>query len=146
MLHYINDECIVVGEIDLTVFIRDLVSFVNEKNIGDLNLQNKVGNCFICVYGNEGPVPHFHIKSKRTKDFECCIEIYNERYFDHGSKTSHLNGFQLEILDNWLRLQSKYDISKSNWQYICFLWKQNNGPLVEGIKERKDQPDYKKTV
>ena len=58
---------LLIGEIEFT-------DSVNEVSVGRPNL-DKFGTCKIYVYGNEGPVPHFHLE-KSNGEVICCICIF----------------------------------------------------------------------
>lgn len=102
--------------------------------------KKKILNYQIFVYNNEGPIPHFHVidlsGNNRYKDV--CICIYSANYFSHGKHNDILNNKELKILDNFLRVSMGEKIT--NWDYISFVWKNNNPEMV------KKYPNFYKTI
>jgi len=101
----------------------------------------------IYVYGGERDIPHFHV-IKPADNFECCVCIYEPKYFDHEGKTSMLNSKERKILNEFLKATSKINRGFSNWQAIEFLWNYANLKKGETPKQstKSQQPDYTKMV
>lgn len=121
--------------------------FLAEMSPGSVPLSNRIGFCDIQVWNNEGPIPHFHIISKNNINWECCIEIFNAKYFKHGSKQGTLTTKQLKILNDWLK-EPCYDDgirADSRWDMIKYFWKAQGNPM-KFVRENSTQPDYTKTV
>ena len=136
-----NYKAVEVGTIDLSD-----ISIISEMSPGNVGLSGKLGLCKLEVYPNEGQIPHFHIISKNNIKWECCIEIYNPKYFSYGSKIGKLTNKQLKILDSWLRDISKKDIFSfgvTNWQTICMIWEFQGNPNTN-VPKNPIQPDYTK--
>lgn len=123
--------------------IVDLGVIIDEAN-AEAKLKD-IGVCEIVVHGSEGPVPHFHLKSKSSK-FETCIRIDKADYFLHGKYKDKLtNSTQKKVLDQVLRSTAivKDSILKEDatvWDTVCLSWKLASNP--EYIKFPKHQPDY----
>ena len=102
---------------------------------------NSIGECKVYVYGDEGPIPHFHIISKNG-NFKCCVCIYESLYFNHGYKTDTLNANQRKNLNEWLKEKHK-TLNNTNWEVIKFLWDSNNEENKKyKIYKSNTQPDY----
>lgn len=137
-------NAIYVGTIDLDK------GFINEDNVGNVNL-GLLGLCSVIIRSNDpGNVPHFHIIS--TKGIEICVCIYSNQYFNHGYYTAQFsNSLQKKNLNDWLSIVRPFThdtkiaktITKSNWQHIRFLWNKYN-PDCKFPDELKCQyqPDY----
>lgn len=105
----------------------------------------KVGICEVQVYSGEGQVPHFHIVKNNGKEKDCCVCIYTNTYFDHGTHVDLLNNNQLQQLNKWLNEPNKINKSMSNWNYIVLLWEKNNPDcLFDQALKVTQQPDYSK--
>ena len=126
-------EELLIGEIDFGNEILD------EQKLGDVNLKSKLGTCGIYVYNNEGPIPHFHIKSKNN-DLECCVEIYRPLYFNHGSKQGKLNNKQCELLDEWLN-KKVFPFNITNWESISLSWDNSQNPSTN-VPVNRVKPNY----
>ena len=127
------------GTVELTSIADE---FLNEMYGGNLSIGSKIGFCEVFVGDNEGQIPHFHIKSKSVK-WECCLELYRNRYFSHGSKIWKLNSKQCKILDNWLRQKSTINPFKdlTNWEVLCGFWLAQNNPKTN-VPSNPKMPDY----
>lgn len=128
-------------------FISEVTTESNNRNMG----VTTIGKVAIIVYGDEGPVPHFHIESK---DFNCCVCIFNNKYFDHGIHQDTLNRKQLKELDSFMRNKCSLEEKITNWEAVKILWVASNvtGNSNFGItlrykliyKYKNKQPDYTK--
>ena len=127
------------GTVELTSITDE---FLDEMYGGNLSIGSKIGFCEVFVVDNEGQIPHFHIKSTSVK-WECCIELYRNRYFSHGSKIGKLNSKQYKILDNWLRSKSTLTNSngQTNWEILCLFWEAQNNPKTN-VPSNPKMPDY----
>lgn len=114
--------------------------YLNEEGFGNINLgsNNKAGICKVFVYDIEGPIPHFHLKSK---NFETCIKIYEPEYFKHDGKEGELNSNQRKKLDDWLSEKSSDNKYKTNWEEISDYWNTVHGVPKNATDE---QPNYRK--
>lgn len=123
---------------------ESLVGTIDFSNIEDSNNRlsfRSIGLCDIYIYGDEGAIPHFHIKSKNGI-FECCVCIFEPLYFNHEYKTDTLNINQRKLLNEWLSRKHKM-INATNWEAIRFLWIADNQENVEDkIYNYNTQPDY----
>ena len=134
-----------IGVIDN--FISEVTT---EAKVGRIGV-TKIGKVAINVYAGEGPVPHFHIEGN---DFSCCVCIFDNRYFDHGTHQDTLNRKQLKELDSFMREISKNDPYRTNWELCKLLWEVNNVSDNSNIgivlrynleyKHKTKQPDYTK--
>lgn len=97
------------------------------------------GKCTIEVYGNEGSnIPHFHITSIDRK-FSCCIQLFDNRFFTHGTHKDILHKKDWEILDAWLRTENKRNSDNSNWKEAKEIWQY----LYSDYRFNDyEQPDY----
>lgn len=123
---------------EIEVFMLGEIDFegapLNEAQ-GPINLES-AGECKIFIYGNEGRIPHFHIKGMNNK-FECCIKICEADYFDHGYKTDHLSKKDLKKLDEFLNKKNKKFPEKTNWEVARAFWNsaENEGQAPENGKK-----------
>ena len=147
MINIINENSRIERRIIGTIDFGE--NLLNEVNVEDKNKfprfkKSFSGKCTIEVYGSEGEyMPHFHIISN-DKSFECCICIFDNRFFNHGKHQGILARKDWKILDEWMskdnsRFKDKYNV-KSNWDAIVSMWKQLNGENIN-IKTI-EQPDY----
>ena len=132
----IESKGIVIATIDFSDCIDESIS----TNLGTL------GRCEIKIYGNEGQIPHFHIKS-RTTDKEICVCIFEPKYFNHNPKHTTLSRKEKNTLNEVLSDTYQYDKSKNLWKAIRDEWIQaNNDHDYEHKKDamKVDKPDYSK--
>jgi hypothetical protein len=108
-----REEPKIIGILDLSTEI-----ITNEDCTGRINFPNGIGECKICVYSNEGTIPHFHVIG--SDNFECCPCIYYAVYFNHGLKQGKLSSKQRKILNNWLDSPSIAQPKLTNWEGISF--------------------------
>jgi hypothetical protein len=96
----------------------------------------------ILLYVGEGPIPHFHMVSK-DKSFDCCICIFDNYYFSHGTHQSVLNTEQRKLLNDFLSSQNHDSPCATNWQCIRYVWIVNN-KYTDGRNGDypTNQPDY----
>ena len=140
------NEITLVGEFSIDYDENDLL--LEDRKIADIiKSGKKTLNYQIYVYSNEGPVPHFHLiettEKDRDKKTDCCICIFEAKYFDHGSHVSALNNKELKILDSFLR--SKNNTNTSYWQSIVLFWDYSNPDNAKKYPQFRlstIQPDY----
>ena len=131
------------------LYIGEIDNFIISENKIAASSLKKIGNIKICVYGGEGPVPHFHIEGD---GFNCCVCIFDNMYFDHGIHTDTLNKSQCKQLDEFMRERSKMNNKLTNWETCKLLWESANISSNDNIAmvnryrmmygDRKQQPDY----
>ena len=122
-----------------------------EKVYTHINLQDsalvemaeigRVDTLIIRVYGNEGPIPHFHFVSKNG-EIDGYIRIDKPEYFSHGNHQSRLTGKNLKNMINFLnaphRRLGKHGYT--NWDVICIYWDDSNVDYL--VPEDRVMPDY----
>ena len=105
------------------------------KNIGEYKVQ---------VYGpNEGQIPHFHIEGIGN-NFDCCVRVYDNHFFQHGNHRDVLNSYQCRQLHEWLQqLNDKSLTPITNWQTIVLYWEGANPECkYPENKKCREQPRY----
>lgn len=133
--NYIDIRCF--GTIDFSTITDDI-----EESAGKINF-NKIGECKLYVYGKEGPIPHFHIKTTNG-DLVCCVCLHKASYFDHGTEFTRLNSGQLKLLNNYLKTKNpKYSSKITIWEIMCISWNTcDDNPEYTNFPNK--QPDYTK--
>lgn len=93
-----------------------------EISIPKSNL-GKWGKCTISVKGNEGTIPHMHIKPQ-NKDYECCVCLFDNKYFNHDHNHYEMGPAELKDLDKVLRknvlLMKMKKVRK--YHYLTGIW------------------------
>lgn len=90
-------------EFDLgNIIFEEILNEDELSSKGDRFTPYKIGECKVMVYGGEGSIPHFHIKSIDNSSFDCCVCIYSNTFFAHSSHADKLNNKQCKELNNWL--------------------------------------------
>lgn len=130
----VRNEPKLIGIVDLST-----EELMNEDCTGRINFSNKIGECKVYVYSNEGTIPHFHLIASDGQ--ESCICIYESLYFNHGSKTMKLNSKQRKELDSWLSKPCQSNEKISNWKNINIVWKVGNGK--DNVPKDATKPDYR---
>ena len=129
-----------VGEFSVNYDENDLLE--DTKITDQIEYRKKTFNYQIYVYSDEGPIPHFHIKGKGN-DTDCCICIFEPRYFDHGTHVTTLNNKELKALDGFLR--SQRFSGTTYWESIYNAWYIDNPDNYKKYPQlmlTKVQPDY----
>lgn len=75
------------------------------KLLNEETYNSSIGPLVIYVYGNEGPIPHFHIENPKDKDDVVCVGIFEAKYFSHQANVlpKTLDKKVLKALDKTLR-------------------------------------------
>lgn len=103
-------------------------------------------NYRVCVYANEGPVPHFHFYQNSEDTQGGCIRLDRAEFFPHGSHQATVGGRVKKQICDWMksphRQLGKYGLN--NWQAMCIYWGDSNPnyPLPENL----EMPDYSKII
>ena len=95
----------------------------------------------ICIFDDEGPVPHLHILDIQTKgnEFNCCVRLDEPEYFRHGKKKDKLNSrLKKEFILFMMETNKEFEIS--NYDVIVKLWNTNN----PSFRIDPNMPDYNK--
>lgn len=97
----------------------------------------KAGRCKLMINGNEGTIPHFHIKGA---NIDTAICLHTNKYFPHAGKyEDKLSNVDEQILYDWFRKTSYRYPSLTNYQYACKVWNDLNN---EGKIDFISIPDY----
>jgi len=112
------------------------------SNINEATTASKQIPVDILIYVGEGPIPHFHMVSK-DKSFDCCVCIFDNYYFNHGTHQSVLNTTQRKKLNEFLSSLNQESLSMTFWESIRFVWIINN-KYTDGRRDHYplNQPDY----
>lgn len=108
------------------------------------DIKSKHLTCKIFVYGNEGYIPHFHLK--KSDGTESCLCIFEAKYFNHENKHKILTDKELYTIDTFMSFFISDGRSKiSNWDKIVKMWVDKNSS--NGFEHMNDwfefeQPDY----
>lgn len=128
----------------MTIGVINFGNFgINEQTVGISHFGKGIGNCKIQVFNNEGSIPHFHITNE-SKNFSCCVCIYEPLYFNHGKHQDKLDSTNRKKLQKWLQspCQKKSVNGKlTNWEYISSCWDSLENNMNE-VPKRPMQPDY----
>lgn len=113
---------------------------INESTVASVKLRPIYVD--IRVYAGEGPVPHFHLVTK-DRSFDCCICIFDNYYFNHGTHQSVLNSTQRKALNEFLSSINNESLHMTIWESIRYEWIVNN-KYTDGRNGDypKNQPDY----
>lgn len=112
-------------------------SDTNEATVGSKQIPVDIR-----VYAGEGPVPHFHIVNKSER-FDCCVCIFDNYYFDHGTHQSVLSSVQRKTLNEFLSSPNHDSPYMTNWQNIRSIWIANNRDTDGRNGDYPlNQPDY----
>lgn len=99
---------------------------------------------FIRVYGNEGPIPHFHFYETQGGR-SGCIKILEASYFVHGRYADSLKRWEREELMKWLKDYDEDSLEfgwkRTNWEVLCYEWNKNN-PQYKLKTVRLPLPNY----
>lgn len=131
-----------IGTIFLTNTLDESKISSESPNFKSIN-----GKCFVDVYSKEGDyIPHFHITSA-DKKFSCCIELFRNRFFQHGKHKDVLIKKDWKVLDKWMRSANLGHKNFSNWDIARSMWDTFNGKKYKdnnNIIDFENQPDYSK--
>lgn len=95
----------------------------------------------ITVFGNEGPIPHFHFESL-DGTIDGCIRLDKPEYFKHGTHQSTLKHKERRKMIEWLQTPHKSlgEYGLINWKVICIYWDDNN--INYPFNKNATMPDY----
>lgn len=113
--------------------------YTEETIVRDYKVKHN-GKCKICIYDNEGVIPHFHIENI-DKTFSCCIRLDKSEYFSHGYHDDKLSNTDIKNLINCLNKMDK-EFNCTKYELMCKLW--NSERTRHRIKEPYKMPDYTK--
>lgn len=124
---------------ELRLFSINNDEILQEDRIGTINKTSN-GNIDIYVYGKEGKyIPHFHLIGN---NLNCCICIYDNKYFSHGVHKDKINSKTKKILNGFLKEKNKTIVEYSNWQVIGLFFDISN--QTNYFNKKLKQPDYTK--
>ena len=118
---------------------------LNEQMLLEMAEIGRFDGYKIMIYGNEGPIPHFHVEHKE-KNLSVCVRIDKAEYFSHGSHKDKLDSKVIKKLKLFLESPHKFfgKNGYTNWQIICVYWNDNNMDYqIEDVNSLK-MPDYSK--
>lgn len=126
---------LLIGEINFT-------DSVNEVSVGRPNL-DKFGTCKIYVYGNEGPIPHFHLE-KSNGEVICCICIFEAKYFHQETYPTILSSKQKKELNKYMKTYTKnsFGAKLTVWETAANAWNGANEKYAVTPNQSLVQPDY----
>lgn len=138
---YNATERLTNGTINFDDESSNIAKSVRETYMGSTEFGKKIGTCRVFVYNNEGPIPHFHIEN--NNGFKCCVMLFDNRYFSHGSKTDTLSNKQCKLLDEWLSSKSilPFFNNITNWETLVAYWVSEQNPM-KLIPKNPIKPDY----
>ena len=122
-----------------------MYNHINEELLLEMAEIGRFNGYRIMIYGNEGPVPHFHVEHKE-KGINSCIRIDKAEYFSHGKHKDKLSRDTIKELYNFLKQPHKTfgKHGYNNWQIICIYWDDNNIEFTLDDISSMSMPDYTK--
>lgn len=108
---------------------------MNEELLLEMAEIGRFNGYRILVYGNEGPIPHFHIDNNE-KNIHACLKILEDNYFYHGNYKDKIPSNMKEDIRDFLKSPHKFfgAYGFNNWQIICVYWNDSNP--THAIKEK----------
>lgn len=128
MIIDISRKSISIGTIEFSDSINEY-SIEKSDNLPNIK---KLGICDVVVYGNEGKIPHLHVKSNNG---DVCICLHTNKYFSHNPKYIQFSSSsRKKEFDNWMRLPNKKISNEynngnpmANYEAAVRIWEMNNG-------------------
>ena len=98
----------------------------------------------ICVYGGEGPIPHFHFYKTTDDSSGGCIRLDKPEYFDHGHHQAKMNSTIKNRAIEWLKStpKTRFGHFTNNWEAMCYMW--DIGNPTHPTDPQLEMPDYTK--
>lgn len=128
--------------------IHEVPDNISTHSIYEMARLGVIDNWTICVFGNEGPIPHFHMRSPSVShpENECCIRFDKPEYFDHGSKNYKLSKKTKKQLINLLNEDNEEFDNITNWELLIRLWNLENkdSKTAVHLDSNIPMPDYTK--
>jgi len=106
-----------------------------------------IGTCQTVIWGNEGPIPHFHILSK-DRSFNLGINLLDATYCDHNKTNYILSDIQIKsLIDHLFHIDGVWS-KCTNWCYLLIRYYENNEldynlPKVDDFTSINLMPDYR---
>ena len=113
--------------IKIGTIVIDTIESVKTITLGELRLKEKYT---IELYTNEGDnIAHFHMVPENRKHKTVCVQLFEARYFPHGTnKDGTLNSDGCSTLNKWLNEECTLYENKKIIIIIGSLW------FINGIK------------
>lgn len=99
----------------------------------------------VIIYPKDGVnIPHFHVINKSIH-FDACIQLFENKYFDHGPHASTISdGKTRKLLNKWLEMpcNSSKPLMKGYpiWSAMVRYWNLTRGTNYDW--DIGDKPDY----
>lgn len=124
-----------------------MIPIYEDNNLVEMaRLRSKFNNYVVCVYGDEGSIPHFHMCYPNPKPAEkvVCIRFDKPEYFSHGWKTGTLNRSEKKELMTYLAKPNDSNPNRTNWQQLIVNWNDENVDNESAVQldENLPMPDY----
>lgn len=124
-------------------YIHSEIIYPEDDSLYEMMEVGRFEDFKICVYGKEGPIPHFHFYPPGHLEKEGgCIRLDEPEYFNHGSYKATLNKRNIKRMIEWMSQPHKYwgKYGETNWDLLVLDWNDQNSnfPLPKSTK----QPNY----
>lgn len=110
-----------------------------------LYLSQRLKQCKIDVYGDEGPIPHFHITCRpegSDKTFYSAVSLTHNMYFKHGKYKGTLTNSEKKELHKFLFSKNSKLQNKTNYEVMCEIWNKDADRMFV-LKNYDKIPNYK---
>lgn len=129
----------------------EICEYIKHKAmINEMARVGLLGEYDIVVYTDDpGFVPHFHIIDKATRGFEfdCCVKLETNEYFNHGGHEDILSRHDRNNLYDFMLQPHRNVHYRNNYEYAVNLWNDNNSSSYVQINEDNNGniivPDYR---
>lgn len=145
-----------ITETELITLISEAVRSVMQEVIGEKRMLMEMARVGILdnkydvlVYTDDmGLIPHIHIIDKGTngQEFNCCVQLETNKYFQHGIHQDVLNSKGRKLLNDFMRQPCRNPKFKNNYEFAVDMWNANNSSTYVQIREDSQgniiMPDY----
>lgn len=114
---------------------------LNEELLLEMSEIGRFEGFKICIYGGEGPVPHFHFENKQ-EGISGCLRLDKPEYFDHSKHKDKLSRKDLKKMINFLKSPHRHfgKFGMNNWRVICIYWDDDNAGYP--FNKEAEMPNY----
>lgn len=102
----------------------------------------------VVLTDDHGYVPHVHIIDlpTRGREFDCCVQLGTNRYFQHGEHQDTMNTKMRKAFNKLMREPHRNVHYRNVYEYAVNLWNDNNSNSYVQIEEDDEGnvivPDY----
>ena len=118
--------------------IYDDIPVDEVATLGDIG---EKGYTVVSILGNEGTIPHVHLK--RTGKIDVCVCLHENKFYKHGKYQDTITKPKEKALfDDFMKKEHK-NSGMTNWEFAVSKWKEAYPKCPLNSTFGKKKPDYR---